>query len=227
MQEWNLSFVQRNAFNDMAAKAAIIVKHMSQSIGEIKLAAYWPASDLYAGDYDASRLLNGACGLISANGICKPVLYAIGFIGELQDIVVSRGNHYIVTKDDRGNYSLLLFNEKELNYVYYSKAEAAVKPEDENQIFENQDSLEIKITLENMPDKKYIIHKRIIGPSCGSVLDEWRELGADTTLTISDLEYLRNRCVPYRKNEEIFVENHEMVLMESLRAHEIMLLKIR
>lgn len=227
VQEWNLSFVQRNAFNDMAAKAAIIVKRMSQSIGEIKLAAYWPASDLYAGDYDASRLLNGACGLISANGICKPVLYAIGFIGELQDIVVSRGNHYIVTKDDRGNYSLLLFNEKELNYVYYSKAEAAVKPEDENQIFENQDSLEIKITLENMPDKKYIIHKRIIGPSCGSVLDEWRELGADTTLTISDLEYLRNRCVPYRKNEEIFVENHEMVLMESLRAHEIMLLKIR
>ncbi len=90
IQEFNLSFVQRNAFNDMEAKAAIMVRHMVQSIGEVKMAAYWPMSDLYAGDYDASRLLNGACGLISANGICKPVLYALQFVRELQDIVVAR-----------------------------------------------------------------------------------------------------------------------------------------
>lgn len=227
VQEFNLSFVQRNSFNDMVAKAAIMIRHMVQSIGEIKMAAYWPASDLYAGDYDASRLLNGACGLISANGICKPALYALQFADELLDIVVARGNHYIVTKDERDNYSVLLFNEKELNYVYYSKSEAAVRPEDESQIFENMDFLEIKITLQNMPDKKYTIHKQIIGPMHGSVLDEWREFGTDTILTVSDLEYLRNRCVPYRKNEEVLVEKNEMVLMESLQAHEVMLLKIR
>lgn len=227
IQEFNLSFVQRNAFNDMAAKAAIITRHMVQSIGELKMAAYWPMSDLYAGDYDARRLLNGACGLISANGICKPVLYAMQFIRELQDIVVARGRHYIVTKDERDNYSILFFNEKELNYLYYSKSEAAIQPSDEKQIFENLDSLEIKITLQNMPNKKYMVRKRIIGPMHGSVLDEWRELGNDTILAVSDLEYLRSRCVPYRKNEELLVENHEIVLMESLQAHEIMLLKIR
>lgn len=227
VQEFNLSFVQRNAFNDMGAKAAIMARHMVQSIGEVKMVAYWPMSDLYAGDYDASRLLNGACGLISANGICKPVLYALQFVRGLQDIVVARGSHYIVTKDERDNYSVLLFNAKELNYVYYSKSESAIKPDDENQIFENLDSLEIKLTLQNMPNKKYMVRKQIIGPGHGSVLDEWRELGTDTILAVSDLEYLRSRCVPFRKNEELVVENHEMVLMESLQAHEIMLLKIR
>ena len=81
--------------------------------------------------------------------------------------------------------------------------------------------------MQNMPNKKYMIRKQMIDPGHGSVLDEWRELGTDTILAVSDLEYLRSRCVPFRKNEELVVENHEMVLMESLQAHEIMLLKIR
>lgn len=47
----------------MAAKAAIMIKQMTDSLGEVDYVCYWHASDIFAGDFDAKRILNGACGL--------------------------------------------------------------------------------------------------------------------------------------------------------------------
>jgi len=224
--EWNLSFVQRNYFNDMVGKAALMMKHMVQGINEVESAGYWPASDLQAGDYDAARILNGAGGLISADGICKPTFYALAFFKELQRILVSRGEHYIVTKDDRGNFCIILYNNKNLNHNYYSKPESSIDMLDDNLIFENQDTLEISLTLKEVPDKKYLVRKQVIGAEKGSVLDEWMRLGTETQLNVSDLSYLKSKSVPDRKNEEISSQNHQIVLKESLNAHEILLLQL-
>ena len=53
------------------AKAAIMIKQMTDSLGEVDYVCYWHASDIFAGDFDAKRILNGACGLISSDGFCK------------------------------------------------------------------------------------------------------------------------------------------------------------
>ena len=224
--EWNLSFVQRNYFNDMAGKGAIMMAQMIQGLDENIQVGYWPASDLYAGDYDANHILNGACGLISAEGICKPVFYAWKFLLELQNLLVSRGEHYIVTKDGKGFFSVILFNNKKLNYNYYTLPESSIGPQDSKVIFAEEDSLEIKLTLKGIPNKKYLLRKQIIGPEHGSVLDEWMKLGIDLPMSISDMVYLKNRCTPFRKNEEITAENHQLTIMETLESHEIMLVQI-
>ena len=223
--EWNLSFVQRNYFNDMAGKAAIMLNQMVQNINEADDVGYWPASDLYAGDYDANLILNGACGMISSDGICKPTFYALKFVKELQSIIVSRGDHYIVTKDGRGYFSVLLFNNKKLSYNYYSRTEASVGINDSALIFTDDDSLEVRLTLRGIPDKKYLVRKQVIGPERGSVLDEWMKLGTEIPSSVSDVAYLKTRSVPLRKNEEMTAENGRLVIMETLKAHEIMLLQ--
>lgn len=223
--EWNLSFVQRNYFNDMAGKAAIMLNQMVQNINEADAVGYWPASDLYAGDYDANLILNGACGIISSDGISKPTFYALKFVKELQHIVVSRGEHYIVTKDERGYFSVLLFNNKKLSYNYYSRSEASVGINDAPEIFTDNDSLEMRLVLTGIPDKKYLIRKQVIGPEQGSVLDEWRKLGNEIPSSVSDVEYLKSRSVPFRKNEVVSAEDGTLTIMETLKAHEIMLLQ--
>lgn len=223
--EWNLSFVQRNYFNDMAGKAAIMLNQMVQNINEADDVGYWPASDLYAGDYDANLILNGACGMISLDGICKPTFYALKFVKELQGIIVSRGEHYIVTKDGRGYFSVLLFNNKKLSYNYYSRTEASVGINDSTFIFTDNDSLEVRLALRGLPDKKYLVRKQVIGPEQGSVLDEWMKLGTEIPSSVSDVVYLKTKSVPLRKNEEMTSKNGRLVLMETLKAHEIMFLQ--
>lgn len=163
--------------------------------------------------------------MISSDGICKPTFYALKFAKELQSIIVSRGDHYIVTKDGRGYFSVLLFNNKKLSYNYYSRTEASVGINDSALIFTDNDSLEVRLTMRGVPDKKYLVRKQVIGPEQGSVLDEWMKLGTEIPSSVSDVAYLKTRSVPLRKNEEMTVENGRLVIMETLKAHEIMLLQ--
>lgn len=223
--QWNLSFVQRNYFNDMAGKAAIMMDQIVQNMGEAAAVGYWPASDLYAGDYDARRILNGACGLVSADGICKPAFYALKFAKELQNILVSRGDHHIVTRDGRGYFCIILFNNKKLSYNYYSRTEASVGIRDTRDIFTDDDALEVRLTLRGIPDRKYLVRRQVIGPEQGSVLDEWIKLGTEIPSSVSDMAYLKARSVPFRKNEEITAEGGTLMVMETLKAHEIMFLQ--
>lgn len=223
--EWNLSFVQRNYFNDMAGKAAIMMSQIVQNMNDAAEVCYWPASDLYAGDYDARQILNGACGLVSADGICKPTFYALMFAKELQNMIVSRGEHYIVTKDGRGYFSILLFNNKKLSYDYYSRTEASVGMNDSTLIFTDEDALEIRLSLSGVQNRSYLVRKQVIGPEEGSILDEWMKLGTDIPSSVSDVEYLKTQSVPLRKNEIITAENDKLIIMETLQAHEIVLLQ--
>ena len=119
-----------------------------------------------------------------------------------------------------------MFNNKKLNYNYYTLPESSIGPQDSKVIFAEEDSLEIKLTLKGIPNKKYLLRKQIIGPEHGSVLDEWMKLGIDLPMSISDMVYLKNRCTPFRKNEEITAENHQLTIMETLESHEIMLVQI-
>lgn len=226
VNEWNLSFIQRNAFNDMAAKAAIMMNQMVETIGEVDDVCYWHASDIFAGDMDAKQILNGACGLISSDGFCKPPYYALLFFKQLHNYLIERGKHYIVTKDELSHFAILIFNNKSLNYEYYSKDEAQTHIDDEQKIFNNHDALEITLALHGVANRTYQIRKQLFGPNHGSILDEWKRLGTELELTLDEISYLKRKSIPYRKNETILVENNILLLQEVLLEHEIMLLQI-
>lgn len=226
VNEWNLSFIQRNAFNDMAAKAAIMMNQMVETIGEVDDVCYWHASDIFAGDMDAKQILNGACGLISSDGFCKPPYYALLFFKQLHNYLIERGEHYIVTKDELSHFAILIFNNKSLNYEYYSKDEAQTHIDDEQKIFNNHDALEITLALHGVANRTYQIRKQLFGPNHGSILDEWKRLGTELELTLDEISYLKRKSIPYRKNETILVENNILLLQEVLLEHEIMLLQI-
>lgn len=224
--QWNLSFVQRNYFNDTSAKAAIMLRNLTRETEGVDWIAYWVASDLQAGDFDSTRMLNGACGLLSKDGVRKPAFYAVQFINRMLDYVIGRGDNYMITTDGRGHIAALLFNSKEMNYNYYSKSEAKITLEVVDNIFLDEDVIEITLLLKNVENGLHFIHKQIVSPEHGDILNEWRHLGIEAPLTMNDVYYLKQRCVPYRKNEKVKVNNHEIELMERLKAHEIMLLEI-
>ena len=226
VMEWNLSFIQRNSFNDMAAKAAIMIKQMTDSLGEVDYVCYWHASDIFAGDFDAKRILNGACGLISSDGFCKPPYYALLFFKQLYNYLVERGSHYIVTKNGLDHFAIILFNNKSLNYEYYSRDESTIEMNDDQKIFSNHDALEITLTRQGVQNRDYHVRKQIFGPESGSILDEWRHLGTDLQLTLNEISYLKRCSIPHRKNETILAENKTLIIQELLQEHEVMFIQI-
>lgn len=226
ISEWNLTIVQTSSFNDMAGKAAILAQQMASSIGTVDEICYWYASDLVSENWHANTPLHGGCGLLSSDGICKPAYYVLHFIHDLFMYAVDRGRNYIVTKDGQGRFAILLYNHKPLSLSYYTMEENRITPDDESSIFIEHDALEITLTLKQVENRTYRIRKQLIGPSHGSVLDEWLHLGSEAHPPYEDLQYLRNRCIPLRMNDSTRAENHTLTLYETLAEHEVMLLTL-
>lgn len=77
--EWNMSLSNCNFFNDSCHKAALLVHYMLSLSDSVDMAAYYMGNDLTARTYDQAPTLSGASGLMTRNGIFKPVFYAMQF----------------------------------------------------------------------------------------------------------------------------------------------------
>ena len=224
--EWNLSLSQRNYFNDCCGKAALMAQQMCSLTGRLSFAAYGALSDLSGSYYDSGRLLIGAGGLMCRSGICKPAFYAVRFMNMLDAYLVSRSKHGMVTADGRGAYSILCFNHKKLKYNYYIRDEYDIDPDMVKTIFEDEDRLDITVTIDHVPDGRYMIREYGIWPERGSVLTEWEALGRSAPVSLENINYLKNICVPCQKNGSITVSQGKLVLLKTLEAHELLLIKI-
>lgn len=201
--EWNLSVSERNYFNDSCGKAAQMISQMCCLIGKVSFAAYGNISDFSSSYYDAGRLLIGAGGLLSRSGICKPSFYGIKFMRMLEPLLIQCGEHSIITTNGKGSYTLLCFNHKNLRYNYYIKDEYHIGLEDVNNIFEDDDRLDLTFTLENAQSGKYSVNEYGLSPEKGNILEEWKNLGAQCPVSLENIQYLRSICVPYQKNGSI------------------------
>ena len=226
LYQWNLSFVVRNPFNDTAGKAAMMLHHMTDAMDLVDEAAYWQAGDYDSIGYDAPELMNGACGLMTADGIPKAAYYALLFFSELYGEVIERGEHYIITTDGRDRYRILLFNSKQHGYSYYAVSEAELKAEELDRIYTDQDDLEITLKLEGLHKDRYDLQQELVGPGRGDLQSAWFELGREHPMTGNDVRYLRAVSVPQRHNDTVSTEKGKLVIYQRLRAHEMMLLRL-
>ena len=57
-------------------------------------------------------------------------------------------------------------------------------------------------------------------------LEEWEHLGLEEPLSLENIQYLKKRCIPCQKNSHIRADGGKLEFMETLKAHEIRLIKI-
>lgn len=234
LTEWNLSISDRNYFNDCCGKGALMLHTMKELDGLIKMGVFWYASDMSTSYYDTQAFLFGGSGLLSRDGLKKPAFFALDFIGRLGRFWMEAGENCIAAANGRQSFDLLLFNDKHLNYSYYLKNEDAVSVEDTKYIFENDDCLKIEVTLGPVAPGSYFIRTESISPEHGNLLGEWLGLGDTRALSMNDVKYLRQICVPklYIRRQTAALQSKDngaqafLTITQVLKAHEMCLLHI-
>ena len=225
--DWNNSLANRNYLQDSCYRGTFLLKNILdnyESVGEMGI---WYASDLLNFYYDSTRLLSGSGGLVSKDGICKPVFYALLFMSHLGRYRIAQGENYIITKDSDEKLYLLVFHNKSLNYQYYLSDEDVYRPDEVTRLFQNQDSLKLVVELKNLKvDGSYAIREKIVNEEAGNVLNKWKELGFDQDLNYEDIEYLKQISVPEVKIEHVQVEKKRLQLTMVLAPHEIRWIEI-
>ncbi len=213
--------------NDSCFRAAYIVKNLVEFWDSVDMIGVWMSSDWVSSYYDTVGIANGGSGLLTKDGICKPAYYALSFMNQLGDHLIIKGENYIVTEKSTYNYYILCFNFKKYSSNYFLKEESFSCPDEIEDIFENRDSLELNIVLEQMPsDMDFVIKKHTVNESEGSILGEWKHFQYEKQMEGSDVKYIREACFPHMSMEKKRVRQGSINIEVTLKAHEVILLHV-
>jgi xylan 1,4-beta-xylosidase len=226
--EWNISPVNRDFLHDSSFKATYMVKNIIEILtnNKVNMIGYWLCSDIFSDFRDSKNLLHGGAGLLTKSGIKKPSYHAFALLKQLGELVVAKGDNYLVTKKSGERYQLLCFNYKHFNYSYYLHPEGSTGVNEQYDIFENNETLNLSLEIQGIANGKYRIKELKLNREHGSILDEWLNFGAVDGMKPDEIEYLKQICIPYMKVEYENVENNLIKLNGILKPHEVRLYEL-
>ena len=225
--EWNCTLSNRNFLNDSCYRSAVLMSKVSAIWNRVDMLALCMGSDWVDNHYDTIRVVNGNMGLIGQRNIRKPVFFAMQFLRSLGEFVILRQEHCIVTRTNHGSFYVLCFNRKHLSSQYYEVEEDQPSPSQMDQLYADNESLELEIQLTDLPeDVLYTVKRRSINDHEGSILPEWGRFRYDDQLEESDVRYLRDTCFPRMSMERLAVRDGTLTIRETLGPNEVSMLHI-
>lgn len=211
--EWNNSVSNRNFVNDSCFRGLYICKKLTEIWDSVDVINLWTGSDWVSSYYDSYSLANGGSGLLTKDGIRKPVFYAMNFLNRLAGLLVAKGENYIITRTQSGSLDIICFNMNWYSVNYYLEPEDENRPENLDSIFTESKELTLHIQLENMMDDcEYMVKKRSVSREHGSILDEWAAFNYEKNLERQDVKYLQDICIPSLTMEHLRSENGKLNL---------------
>lgn len=224
--DWNSTVSQRNVLNDSCWKACWLLKNAIDTLGQADMIAYSQISDITGDYYDAPLLLSGMAGLLTKEGIRKPAYYAMRFLAKMLPQMVSRGEHYLITRDESGRYAIALHNFKPLNYLWYMKEENAIPLAEQYRYFDDLSGAQLDVVLRNMESGRYVLRKSTLNRKHGSVADEWAQMNCFEQLRREDIDYLRGICAPHVTLHSYRVKDGTLTIPVSMQPLEISLIEV-
>jgi xylan 1,4-beta-xylosidase len=223
--EWNSSVSHRHPANDTTFKASFIAKNIIDNLGETCSLGYWLCSDISGELKDSKNLLYGDLGLVSVQGIKKPGFYVYEMLSRLGNTLIKKGEGYIITSRAKHNYEILIHNYKHFDDFFCLNEDISIGFDQYYSIFENQRDLKFFINLVGIKKGSYRIKKYMLNREHGSIFDEWLSMNAIRTLKQTEIEYLKQICVP--KQTVWYEKDTEHLVIESkIMAHEVNLFEV-
>lgn len=225
--DWNCSVSNRSYIEDSCYRATFFVKNILHNRQIVDALGIWYAFDLISNYGDSDGPVNGSGGILTSDGIKKPVYYALQMIEELGTQIIAEGENYIVTKKKEKDYQILCYNYLNLGPRYYLTEENNHEPEEIIDFFESGSRIHLNIQANKIPNGKYVIRQKILNEKAGGILQKWIKLGKDTELSIDDMEYFRISSYPHLEKQKIYIENGEIQIHISLQPNEVRFISIK
>lgn len=227
VSEWNATLSDRNAINDSCYKGAFIIKNLVQTLDVVDGVGYFIATDRLMEYSDTKEMLFGGSGLITRDSIFKPSAFAFDFMYRLKPRILGKGKNYIITTDENGSMIIICHNQKKLNYNYFLTNEGDINKKELWKYFEDLDSLDIKFELSGLEDGDYKARIYRVNEEHGSILDLWKTLDFDKSLSRSDLRFCRRVCEPGLTISTVHAQDGVLKYQVTLKANEFACISLK
>lgn len=205
--EWNSSAAPFAEWRDTCLQASYIAKTIVELFDKVSGLNYWFFSDLYESYYSRANLFHGGRGVVCVNGLKKASFHVFALLAGMGDKMICRGNGYLVTKNMKGDFQILLYN-----YIHVTE--------------ENLRLLRVKLELKGLSESSYRVHNKILNHKHGSAYDLWLELGSPGNIKNEELQYLEKKAVPL-ETMKIYKVDSVLQLEVLMEPQEVRFLEIR
>ncbi len=225
ISEWSNSVANRAMIQDSCARGTTVINFVAGMSKLVDMMGFWHATDAVDVFYDTKKLIFGGGGILTKDGIKKPSYYAFRFLYQLGGEVLKSGRNYIITRDASGRIVCLFFNKREYSYSYYLKEET--EHSDLSQLFQSEENVILELELTDMErNGEYLIKEEVVNSKSGSIQDEWKILGNQEELRKSEIQYLKNICIPRIYMKQFICTEGRLRFHVELEPHEMRLIHI-
>ncbi len=221
--EWNLTVSHRNLINDTVFKAAHLAKNFLENYDRTDAIGYWALTDFMDELFPAEGLFHGGMGLFTATGIKKPPYHAMNMLAKLGDELLSSGEGWFLSRREKGELVLLLYNYEHCNPLLVDEG-LGLGVTSRDGVFTRQESLEVAISLDNLPGNVCKIKETVLNAEHGSCFDAWLRMGAQET-DGEDTEYLRKASLPEKRVSRAAVKSGSLEYSAVLAPQELRLVE--
>lgn len=226
LTEWASTFSHRDWLNDTCYRSAYIIKSILENYDSVDSFGNWCLSDTLEELPLDNEIFHGELGLFTTSGIKKPAYYSYVFLNKLYDVLIAAGDGYFVTTNQKGDYSIILYNYIPLSSIYAQGMLFNVTFLDRYNVFVDPCSLKFNLPLKQMENGQYIITEQTVNREHGSAFDEWVRMGALPLTTEEEVINLIGRSMPLLTKNKIQISDNSYTYLADLKPHEIKLIKI-
>lgn len=228
---WNSTIWQGDLGNDTCFKAACIIKAFLENAGSVNAINYSHLTDNTERRIMNSNIFHGGYGLITYQGQPKAAYYTYTFLNQLENILLNKGDGYIVTcTKDRKQIQILLYHYCHYNeetHITYTLPDIEQRAIDRYYGFVSKGVRGFRLYLTGMAEGFYDKQSYSISREHGSSYDAYMAMGAPKTLSEKQKIYLESVSVPGHQFERMMVDSSgELLLSAVLDEHEVRLITL-
>lgn len=165
-----------------------------------------------------NSFLNGQKGLFSSDGIPKPIYNTLVFLNSIGRYYIMNDDYNLVTFDGFNDFSIVSIGYSSIIHNNYN-----LTYENYKGIFkQSKEKRTVHYNFKSIKNGTYRIKIRRINQNLGNIIHSWGKLGFLTSLSMSELQFLKNASQPELEMKDIKIEDNQYSQTLELSPNEIL-----
>ncbi|MDR6339790.1 xylan 1,4-beta-xylosidase [Filimonas zeae] len=222
--EWSSSYTPADPLHDSYHEATFVLQKLKQSGTAANSMSYWVFTDIFEEPGPRYTPFHGGFGMLTIQGINKPVFYAYQFMNRLgKQQLVNKDPSSWVCKDQQGNLQALVWD--------YTYTQTDVEVNNQSLYIRDLPAKtkgKLNINIANVPEGKYALELYKVGYRANDAYTTYLDMGKPAGLSKEQVAQIKNINNGKAFHKEIVtVKNKEAFVKElDIRANDVFLLQL-
>jgi len=219
--EWSTSYNPRDKVHDSYMSAAYVLAKLRQSRGLAQSMSYWTFSDLFEEPGPPDAAFHGGFGMMTRDGIRKPVWFAYKYLAALQglEIPVADDGCWAAATPDAVRAVIWDWrnpDQKVSNRSFFGKPQPA------------RELAPVPVSLRGLAPGRYRLSLNRTGYQANDAHTAWLRMGEPKDLDAAQLQRLQDmtRDLPESQREVRVGRSGRLALQLRLRTHDVVQLRL-